>query len=679
MLEVSFSVQVKTKPCEAVYVVGDCGELGGWNPEKATALTRSEENLDVWAVTVEMAVAYMFEYRFFVAIKYSQATEHYLMVQSWETNIHPRLFRVSVLPPDQKSVDLPVAQYGHYGGQSIVDKGWLTGQTEVRLSLHSNPVEMWKHCDRQQSYQIKCSTMDLRYKDMLSMDSNEVAEGEEEDTHQDDNLTSNVYISVLNGIDDEPAEQAEFGTLYHSNDYFIFKAQSFNPQYVGYQFDFYLHHRSDPAPPYPKLMGSAYVLPVNLTNTSGRKVMPINGSSNRPIGQLTVEYLIVKPMSKQLCDMRVSYSRKWKHTRRPLDVGHRGLGSTYNMRECSTARENTIESLSEAIAHGADYVEFDVHLSKDLVPVIYHDFNVCLTLRQKQSDDIEYFEIPVGDLNMKQLQMLQVEHVSEKLKDPSERQSMCTLPLYKVDPRQQPFPSLRQCFEQIDEIAGFNIEVKYPLLMQTGEMEEGMLNLMDLNVYLDVILAEILQYASKRMIVISCFNPDACLMMRLKQNRYPVIFLCQGANDIYPPYDDIRTRSLQNSFSFARAERLLGVAPFSAELLQHVEMISWAKKFGLVIFTWGEMNNNMETIDELKSLGVDAVIFDRIHEIKSRKENVFKMELNAKLDLLKTVGAISALTSDSAEDFSVSSSPVIKPVLKHSMTTTITTNYIKQQ
>jgi len=30
---------------------------------------------------------------------------------------------------------------------------------------------------------------------------------------------------------------------------------------------------------------------------------------------------------------------------------------------------------------------------------------------QKESDAIEYFEIPVGDLNMKQLHMLQVWHV----------------------------------------------------------------------------------------------------------------------------------------------------------------------------------------------------------------------------------------------------------------------------
>ena len=54
-----------------------------------------------------------------------------------------------------------------------------------------------------------------------------------------------------------------------------------------------------------------------------------------------------------------------------------------------------------------------------------------------------------------------------------------------------------------------------------------------------------------------------------------------------------------------------GVAAYSPELLRHVEMIAWAKKFGLVIFTWGEMNNDEETIDKLKSLGVDAVIFDR--------------------------------------------------------------------
>lgn len=31
---------------------------------------------------------------------------------------------------------------------------------------------------------------------------------------------------------------------------------------------------------------------------------------------------------------------------------------------------------------GADFVEFDVQLSKDWVPVVYHDFQVCLAIRK---------------------------------------------------------------------------------------------------------------------------------------------------------------------------------------------------------------------------------------------------------------------------------------------------------
>ena len=44
---------------------------------------------------------------------------------------------------------------------------------------------------------------------------------------------------------------------------------------------------------------------------------------------------------------------------------------------CSHMRENTIASLKYAHAHGADMVEFDVQLSKDKIPVIYHDFELC--------------------------------------------------------------------------------------------------------------------------------------------------------------------------------------------------------------------------------------------------------------------------------------------------------------
>lgn len=31
---------------------------------------------------------------------------------------------------------------------------------------------------------------------------------------------------------------------------------------------------------------------------------------------------------------------------------------------------------------GAAFVEFDVHLSKDFVPVVYHDLTCCLTMKK---------------------------------------------------------------------------------------------------------------------------------------------------------------------------------------------------------------------------------------------------------------------------------------------------------
>ena len=49
----------------------------------------------------------------------------------------------------------------------------------------------------------------------------------------------------------------------------------------------------------------------------------------------------------------------------------------------------------------------------------------------------------------------------------------------------------------------------------------------ELNMYLDTILESIFTDAGSRKIVLSCFHPDVCTMLRLKQNKYPVLFLTQ--------------------------------------------------------------------------------------------------------------------------------------------------------
>jgi glycerophosphoryl diester phosphodiesterase len=40
--------------------------------------------------------------------------------------------------------------------------------------------------------------------------------------------------------------------------------------------------------------------------------------------------------------------------------------------------ENTIESFREAYNRGAQMVEFDIVLTKDKIPIVYHDFTFCL-------------------------------------------------------------------------------------------------------------------------------------------------------------------------------------------------------------------------------------------------------------------------------------------------------------
>ena len=55
----------------------------------------------------------------------------------------------------------------------------------------------------------------------------------------------------------------------------------------------------------------------------------------------------------------------------PLVMGHRGA--------LAHAPENTLASLARAADEGADWVEFDVMLTVDDVPVLFHDDKLART------------------------------------------------------------------------------------------------------------------------------------------------------------------------------------------------------------------------------------------------------------------------------------------------------------
>ncbi len=74
--------------------------------------------------------------------------------------------------------------------------------------------------------------------------------------------------------------------------------------------------------------------------------------------------------------------------------------------------ENTLASFKGAFQLGFDFVEFDVQLSKDKIPVVYHDFQVAITLKRK-GQEAELFVVPVKDLTLPQLQSLKIYHASK--------------------------------------------------------------------------------------------------------------------------------------------------------------------------------------------------------------------------------------------------------------------------
>merc|ERR1719289_306829 len=163
---------------------------------------------------------------------------------------------------------------------------------------------------------------------------------------------------------------------------------------------------------------------------------------HQPIGKLQLDYLVTRPVEGLTCDFSASKRTIWNKEWRALDVGHRGLGNSYtSAQHCSNIRENTIASMKDAVVHGADMVEFDVQVSADLIPVIYHEFTLCVQSKSRHGKEM-MLEIPVKDLTLNQLHELKVHHPYEK------SAGVKTFP--EGDDEHDPFPTLQTALTKID-------------------------------------------------------------------------------------------------------------------------------------------------------------------------------------------------------------------------------------
>ncbi|XP_071334869.1 glycerophosphocholine phosphodiesterase GPCPD1 [Trachinotus anak] len=620
--QVSLAVRGETSPGEVIAVVGSCEALGCWSHQKAVTLHPSGNDGNTWTATITVPKGTVSKYRYFKGFfleSKSAGGPCQVIVNMWETHHHPR-----TMSPTASHQNIDDGQFGIHDGVNCVDSGWLTCQTEIRLRLHyskTSPVSITKKKFKKSRFRIK-----------LTLEGIEEEEDEEDDAISPSSwhkMTTTLEISMIsaNGYKSRHS-QPECGYALEPSQWTEYSIHTMDPDNLELTFEFFEEDLSEhvvQGDAHPGHVGTACLLSSSFLESgkdNGVVTLPIMGRNSRQtIGKVRVDYLVIRPIQGLQCDMSSSYTKYWKK-RSTLDVGHRGAGSTHAAKH-HRIRENTVASFKSAAKHGAAYVEFDVHLSKDAVPIVYHDLTCCISTKKKNDKtSLELIEVPVKDLTFDQLQLLKLAHVTamkgndnkDLLDDEDE-----------ID-EHQPFPSLSQIFQAIPEHVGFNIELKWICQMKDGSWDGNLSSYFNMNTFLDIVLSCVLQKGGKRRIVFSCFDPDICTMVRQKQNKYPILFLTQGISEKYPELMDIRCQTTQIAISFAQSENILGISAHTEELLKYLTYIGDAQSKGLVVFSWGDDNNDHETRRKLREQGIDGLIYDSICEDQGEQPNIFQVE-----------------------------------------------------
>lgn len=626
------------KPEEVVCVIGESAELGNWIPEKCRAL-QQEPGTDIWSETIRIPTNQRIHYRYCVCVMVEVGS--HVIVRHWETNIKPRKIKPGANPTSEPEI------YGTYRGCSKIDHGWLTKGTIVQLEFSKTPFKIWRPRFQTRDIHVKITPVNLVRHSMHPMKS--TFDGLDESVSVDhlEDRPKFSYTEVSSLLYGEPCftSQGQFGHKFVNGDMLTFKTFLLNPSHTAFLIDLYVYSSKavDDEPPYHA--GFTYLLPGAMDDaTKGELVLPLTSMKQRPLGELRLRYLMIRPLTSFQCTMETTFQRYWNKGKKGLDIGHRGSGNSFKMesKDCSEIRENTIASLKTAINYGADFVEFDVQLSKDSVPVIYHDFHVCIAMRRKKTlTDGDMFELPIKDLTFDQLRMLKVYHVIEgKTKNPR---------FFDEDLEEhQPFPTLQHALEALSPKCGFNIELKCSNKLMDGTQE--LHDFQDLNMFVDTILNTVLTYGGERRIVFSSFSPDACTLVRAKQNKYPIMFLTQGETKRYPAYDDPRCWTLQSGVHFAKIIEILGISCHTEDILRDPALVKYGLDNEIVMFCWGDDIADPGTITYLKNLGLHGIIYDKIYQYldKEGKESIYLLEAReSQKELIKI--AASEATSPHAQ------------------------------
>ncbi|OGM44943.1 ankyrin repeat-containing protein [Aspergillus bombycis] len=176
---------------------------------------------------------------------------------------------------------------------------------------------------------------------------------------------------------------------------------------------------------------------------------------------------------------------------------------------------------------------------------------------------------------------------------------------------QDSFTTLGELLEELPESISFNIEIKYPRLHEAVDAGVAPVAI-EINTFIDKALEKLLSYGNqKRAIILSSFTPEICMLLAIKQQTYPVMFITNAGK---PPVTDreMRAASIQSAVRFAKRWNLSGLVFASEALVMCPRLVRYVQRSGLICGSYGSQNNTPENAKAQAAAGIDIIMADRV-------------------------------------------------------------------
>ncbi|KAF2872113.1 Glycerophosphoryl diester phosphodiesterase family-domain-containing protein, partial [Massariosphaeria phaeospora] len=369
----------------------------------------------------------------------------------------------------------------------------------------------------------------------------------------------------------------------------------------------------------------------------------------RLLGTITFSFLIVGPYYQLECP-----SPSFRYLEAPGSVrliGHRGLGQNSRDRFLQLG-ENTIGSFFAAGKQGATFVEVYVQLTKDLVPVLFHDYSLSESGTDVPIHDVTLDQFmhasnvqsqrgnppsivgssgnytACGDVHLRRPRSRSVtmahekgaEEVRNRMKHTVDYLTKGFKPNTRGDFVQDTFTTLEDVLCNVPADMGFDMEISntHPRIHEAVEAGIAPVSI-DINIFVDAILDVIARFCGGRNIILSSFTPEVCILLAIKQKSYPVLFITNAGKR---PLSDKEKRagSLQVAVRFAKQWGLAGIVAAADSVVMCPRLIGFIRSQGLICGSYNGLNNEPANVELQVKAGINLIVADRVGLISQTLE-----------------------------------------------------------